>query len=365
MKNGKSFYEIFSGTKGVFPSMTDPDGDVVLAGSVTLCRSVENIPFTVNAPREMRISSADGMMSAISKAAKDTKIDFEHVFDLSNLSCDERGVLYERSFISHKAMREPETKRLAVSGDLDFSIALNDMEHIVIRSLARWDAIEKANNTVQTFDDALSNHIPYAFDATLGYLNSTPDLIGTGMKVACLLHLPALFIEGSIKTLRDTASSGGLEIEQFFEGNASSGGALYTVMNRGTLGESENGIFNRIKSVVSRIVIQERLARESIIKAKRDNVCDLVMRAAGLLKYAYLLSERDAFNYLSPIRFGIENGLIAGSTNEMDAMFYRLRTHHLSLECQETSSGDPLKYRAAIVKDILPDKLEICGEEHG
>ena len=62
--------------------------------------------------------------------------------------------------------------------------------------------------------------------------------------------------------------------------------------------------------VVPQIISYERLARQELVKERREKLHDQVSRAYGVLKTAQQISSEETMHLLSSVRMGINLGLI-------------------------------------------------------
>jgi protein arginine kinase len=83
---------------------------------------------------------------------------------------------------------------------------------------------------------------------------------------------------------------------------------MYQLSNQITLGLSEAELINNIKTVVSKIIEQERLARKHLLN-DAIGLEDRIYRAYGIVSNARILSSSECNKLLSDINYSIYNSL--------------------------------------------------------
>ena len=125
-------------------------------------------------------------------------------------------------------------------------------------------------------------------------------------------------------------------------------GHLHQISNRRTLGVNEEDLLRFLEEdFLSRVVREERRARDTLLSARREFLDDRVQRALAMLRHARLLGEREALDLLSELRLGIAVGLLTGVPLETASqLMQRVRSGHLtrSTGCTEE---EPLRIQRA------------------
>ena len=124
-------------------------------------------------------------------------------------------------------------------------------------------------------------------------------------------------------------------------------GHLHQISNRRTLGVDEEDLLRFLEEdFLSRVVREERRARDTLLSTRREFLDDRVQRALAMLRHARLLGEREA-DLLSELRLGIAVGLLTGVPLEtVSQLMQRVRSGHLtrSTGCTEE---EPLRIQRA------------------
>jgi protein arginine kinase len=235
------------------------------------------------------------------------------------------------------------------------SIMLNEEDHIRLQVITPGLQLRQSWEMISSIDDELGRKIDYAFSPNWGYLTACPTNVGTGLRVSVMLHIPALAAmetwgQGDGRTLGPTSSPPsllksvsdmGYAVRGMYGEGSQATGAFYQISNEATLGQSEEEIVDRIRSVVRQIVDRERDARYSILdtgywkrtrskKARkplsRIEIEDRIFRSYGTLINARLISSREALELLSWVSLGISLGMIGRKEEGLKTQDTRRKT---------------------------------------
>ena len=205
-------------------------------------------------------------------------------------------------------------------------------------------------------DTELGNIIPFSFDKTLGFLTSSPTEVGTGMKASIMLNLPGLTLANQISTVIKGINKLGLNVNGLYDENSSYIGNLYQISNQSTLGEIEEQIIERIENIVYQIVIHEKNARLNLLENKKEYLLNCIGRAYGTMRYSYIISEKEALNYLSILRMGIDLKMFSNlDFNILNDLLISVQNAHLQKITGINLNSSELDILRA---DIIRNKLQ-------
>ena len=132
-------------------------------------------------------------------------------------------------------------------------------------------------------------------------------------------------------------------------------GNLFQASNQTNLGEKEEDIINRLAKVIEQIIGHEQAARETLLEKKRTMLIDQVGRAYGILRNAYSMNSKEALNFLSLIRLGVDLGFFPDQFRmPADELFMETQPAHLQKNSQQKLSAEE---RDALRADIVRAKL--------
>lgn len=336
-------------SEGVF---SVPDQDVVLCGSVSLMRNVGGIPF----PPLMNDEERRGLLKEVHallcarnapQAEKFRFIAVDGIGETEAVSYVEQG-LADASFLS-----EREGRGLFISEDGSCGVMVNGENHVTIRTVKAGSDLPKAFACADRLETLLDKSMHFAFDPQLGYLTRNPAHLGTGMLVSFLLHLPALADSGAVARLSSNLIRIGFSLLSVREPAPEAGGAFYRLVNRMTMGLSEQDSVGNLGGIAKQIVAQEREARTEWLK--QLSVRNAVKKAVSSLFAARSLPFWEFADRMSLVRLGVACGLFSGvGIDAVDSLIRRVMPATLFLSCgPESSPEQVLEARAVAVKKAL------------
>jgi protein arginine kinase len=295
-----------------------PEAEIVLSSRVRLARNITGFSFPSLASDEQREKVLQLIKGIMQKEEAFT--DFQ-ILELESLSPLDRQVLVEKHLISPLLAKEARFSALMFREDEILSIMVNEEDHLRLQCLLPGLQLEKAWEEASRYDDLLETNVEYAFHENYGYLTACPTNVGTGLRVSVMLHLPALVIAEQINRILAAVYQVGLAVRGFYGEGTEMSGSLFQISNQVTLGQTEVEIWRNLYGVTKQLISQEKKAREHLLNKGREKLADRAGRALGTLKYARLISSREAMQLLSDLRLGAGLGLIKGisakSLNEL------------------------------------------------
>lgn len=300
--------------KSKWMEATGPDSDIVISSRVRLARNLVNYPFTHLMSQEQGQEVFEKVKDSIQNSnvlAKDIK-----TFKMKELSALERQVLVEKHLIS-PALAENSHGAVFISKDSSLSLMVNEEDHLRIQCLNSGLDLEKAWDFGSKVDDLLEERLTYAFDENKGYLTACPTNVGTGIRVSVMLHLPALVMTEQINRIFSTIAQVGLTVRGLYGEGTQAIGNIFQISNQITLGQKEEDIINNLKNVTQQIIDRERSARDYLMKERDINLKDIIGRAFGTLKHAYVISTKEAMEHLSNVRLGLDLNLVEGPDRKL------------------------------------------------
>ncbi len=279
-----------------------------------------------------------------------------HHCQINELEEFAREVLLERHLISAEHMVSSEAGRgIVVSEDENFSIMVNEDDHVRLQGLRSGLQLREIHADLLQIDEAMDKKLHYAYRDDIGYLSSSPMNVGTGMRVSVMLHLPGLVYSKQIDQVINALSKMGIIVRGIFGEGSTALGNLFQISNNSTLGESEAQIVDRLTKVVNQVIIHEENARQTLLTVNETFTYDLIGRAYGVLKHAYLLDTREALSKLSALRLGVDLGIFAFlTTAKVNELFVATQPGHLQMYAQKALSPEDCEiFRANLVRNKL------------
>lgn len=332
-----------------------PQNDVVVSSRVRLARNFKDYPFApFNKGSAEILAKTKNIVKDISGIVNQNL----NFVELNNLDQLTKVSLIEKHLISPELPTKSEAG-LILSQDEKISIMVNEEDHLRIQTIFPGFQIDQAWEMANNIDDIIDEKIGYAYNETYGYLTSCTTNVGTGLRASMMVHLPALTITGYVGPVLENASKVSVMVRGLYGEGTDAIGNMYQLSNQITLGISETELIANIKTVVSKIIEQERLAREHLLKDK-IGLEDRIYRAYGIVSNARILSSSECNRLLSDIKLGIDLGIIKDiRTSDIKEMMLITQPANLQKHYGEnfgTTQRDVA--RAQVVREMLNNKSE-------
>jgi len=222
----------------------------------------------------------------------------------------QRNVLVERRIISPVFADIDHPGMVIVNRDENISIMVNEEDHLRIQCIQPGLGLQKAWRSISRIDDALSEHLDYAFSGQFGYLTACTTNTGTGMRASLLIHLPALALLNRVEKIIEKLAATEVAVRGFYGEGTEPVGHIYQVSNQLTLGRSETAIIKRLESLAAKFSEYEHEARQKLLRDRRMELDDRVYRSLGTLQNARILSSSEFMRHYSMLILGEELELL-------------------------------------------------------
>jgi protein arginine kinase len=219
--------------------------------------------------------------------------------------------------------------------------------------------LKEAWDQINDVDTLLENRINYSVSGEYGYLTSSLDNIGTGMKASILVHLPGLVMTSLLSEMFKILRDKGLSTKPFGVSEDDEAGSIYEIYNYFTIGSSEEEIIQILTELSMSLLSLERKMRGIIYEKKRKRLEDKIFRSLGILKYSRSISQREALKLLSLVRLGISLNIVNEYTLEqvtslIMSAYMNLPGSSGESELSSLEDTKPQDYlRAQTIRDIL------------
>ncbi len=301
------------------------DQGVFLSADVSLVRNLADIPFpgTAGASPEVRHAASRMMMAALEQTGPE---------EWFGINCNELPEREQLLLAEGKLLTLPLTPNqlLLIHRKSDILCRINAENSLEMRCFALRDGLESAYGKLNALEKELEKKIRFAFHRRFGYLTPDPANAGTGLTVAVSLHLPAMTLRKSIKTLLDTADVLGIRICGFFGETAKFPGNIYCISNRSRMGETEQEILDRMAAYCARLIAEEEAERQRMKEQEKGLLMDFCCRSKAVLQNAYRIRTAEAMNALSGLRLAGEEGIFDCSAVQWDELLLQILPGHLT-----------------------------------
>lgn len=329
-----------------------PHSEVVMTSRVRLARNLRGFPFPGYSPERERVELME-MARPCVEALPEMKDGYSE--DYTSLSKIRKQVLVERHLISREHAARAAGCAVVVDRKQSVSIMINEEDHFRIQGIKAGLNLRSAFQLVDQVDTELEAALPYAFDDKLGYLTACPTNLGTGMRASVMLHLPALVLTDQINQVIKAVGKIGLAVRGLYGEGTEALGNLFQISNQHTLGEKEMEIIVQIEKVIESVVRSELNARQKLLEDNPVMLRDQVGRAFAILRYAHILTSKEALNLLSMLRLGADLDLVPNCDRSLlDMLLLEIQPAHLQLDAaRELSPEDRDARRAEITRARL------------
>jgi len=341
----------------------DRKNGLVLSSKILLARNLSNLPF----PNKLNyIKGRDNGKKIYNALKSELNAEELTLYEIWNIK-EEFGKQYlEKDLISEELLKNSDKGSFILNKEENLSIMINEKDHINLQYICEGLNLEEALKKATSIDDKIEKNFDYAFDEKLGYLTTSPENVGTGMKASVIVHLPALTMSEEIKNISKDLSKLGMNIKGIYSDGTKVYGNLYRIVNKVSLGLTEEDIISKLKEAVLNIILEENKFREILISKCRYELEDKVYRAYGILKAAILLDSKETVELLSNVRLGTELSLIEIDENKLNKLLILTSDSSLNNYVGRYLDAKEIKYeRARLVKEMLSWGKDRRFEEYG
>ena len=331
-----------------------PHDRIVMSSRVRLARNIRECAFPGWAKKPERIAALQIVQPAIQQLPQMAD---SFSVSMEELTAQDKLILVERHLISREHAARSTGSGLVLNRDETLCVMINEEDHMRIQSLRPGLQIRAAWQAIDATDSELEKRLDYAFSDEIGYLTACPTNLGTGIRVSAMLHLPGLVLDEQINPIIQSVNKLGLAVRGLYGEGTEALGNVFQVSNQMTLGESENGIVERLEKVLAQIIEHEENARLRLLetKAKKKGLLNHIGRAYGTLSNSHIITSKETMNLLSMMRLGIDMGLFSDTDRAIvEELFLLTQPGHLQKERAEKLTTEERDYiRANMLRERL------------
>lgn len=337
----------------------DNHNDIWLASTLSLFRNIENFNF----PAKMTAERRKQILPLLTKELlKVPELDHPLFFNAEEISPIEKEYLVEHflSIFGYQGTQAGEG--FVIDGTGQFLSTLNIHDHLHLQIMDVKGELEKSWNSLVKIEMQVGAALAYAFSQRFGYLTSNPVNCGTALKIALFLQPTALIHTGKLDDFIEKCSDKNFEITGFQGNPEEIIGDVLMVQNRYTLGVNEESILSSMRSFVTKLLVEEGSARNSIKQQESAAIKDKVSRAFAILIHSYQIDAIEALNAISLLKLGLQLGWMDGTTPAaLNELFFNCRRAHLFHNFGENIPQEELPHKRAefIHKTLTNVKLMI------
>lgn len=316
------------------------ESDVAVSTRIRFARNITGYKFVNN--------TNDSEQKKILEIFKDNKI----VPELKFIKLNELDELMQESLVEKHVISKDILNRkngaLLLNTDENICIMLNEEDHIRIQTMSAGLELEKMLELAEKIDERIAEKVEYSYSDIYGHLTACPTNVGTGLRASVMLHLPALRITGRIAKVLDVINKVNLNVRGVYGEGTEAVGDMYQVSNKISLGITNVEIINNVKTIVDKLIEQERNARE-FLNSKGVDFEDKIYRDYGLLTNARKITYKECARLVSTIKLGVDMGII----KEIDS----IKVNEISVIAK------PATLQKCYKKELTPEERDVKRAE--
>lgn len=326
---------------------------LVVSSRIRLARNVKGIAFPNRLDDDRSKDVVKAVEDAFYKVLKNEEL-FKTIYMWNEDKTSQEAFL-EKHLVSHKLLSNSSKAAFILDEKETISIMINEEDHLRVQCITAGLNLADAFDMAIKLDDLLEENLEFAFNEGFGYITTCPTNIGTGMRASAMVHLPALAMNEEITGVFKALSQVGMTLRGLYGEGSQALGNFYQISNQVTLGLQEEEIINNLTAVLNKIITQEKLSRENMLRKYKYELEDKIFRSLGLLKSAILINNKECLYNLSNVRMGVEMGIVEGMDIKiLNSLLVETQPASLqkSLGVKLSERERDLK-RAEIIKEIL------------
>ena len=309
------------------------DCDVVISTRVRLARNLASFPF----PSHFHGDDAERVQALVFDSfSKFPSPDSYHAVSIENIDSSGIKVFAERGFLDN-----PVGTGFVMGASDNIACMVNSQDHVRIISFVPGLNCQEAFRQCQYLDANLQASLQFAASYDFGFLTSALKDCGSGMKISVRLHLPALSYSGKMPEITESLQKKSLAVSACFGTGKDSSfciGSYYQIYTTCSCSGSELDQLVGIASAVMPVVESERKLNSEFSADVPTVIRDSVTRSYALAKFSRLITFREAIEFISNLKWGLNLGLLDGiEHSQLCALLCRIQEGHLQFVLKNSS----------------------------
>lgn len=326
--------------------------NIWLASTITLNRNIEKFKFPGKLPADRRkqilsLLGQDLLGLSLLKSPKLIKAE-----DMQPI---EKEFLSEH-FLSDRSLQQTHIgEAFVIDESGEFLAILNLGDHLTLQWIDFREELEATWDRLVKIEKELSTTINFAFSPRFGFLTSDPTQCGTALTARIFLHTPGLIyldrFDEIIKKYKEETIG-----QTSLQGNpADLVGDIVVFYNLYTLGLTEENILTSLRTLATKILVEEKSARLFLKQEKNLEIKDRISRAYGILLHSYQIEAIEALHAISLLKLGVDLEWITGITHAAlnELLLESLRAHLLCHYEEQVNQEDIPRKRAEFIHKSL------------
>lgn len=335
------------------------ESSIVLSTRVRLVRNLADFPF----PSKYRNDDALRVKNLIFDGfLKSDDADSFQTMGVASFDYISSQVLIERSLIEKSTLQSPGGGIImrikgqeAYSG---FVCTINDKDHLRISCFSSGFNLEFPFSVCKKTDLLLQESLQFAWTKECGYLASSINDIGSGMKLSARLVLPSTVFLGKMDELKSEINTKKYSLVPAFPESVSRN--IFQFSSTFCAEDSEIEQLASFEGCV-RTLIEHEKKNTIIVKEKYlTKAKDFILKYFGTVKFSLLLDFDISLAVISALKWGKNLGIITGISDEdIASLIFRLQEFHLRMSIKNQNFvfpediKDDEKEKAAFIRSII------------
>lgn len=325
-----------------------------LASTVRLFRNIEKFKFPVKLDGDRRKQ----IVSLLSKEFQGMEqLNKPNLFKAEELSSLEKEYLVEH-FLSNQSFHSTGSgEAFIIDASGEKMISLNLRNHVQFESIDTNSELETTWNQLVKLETSLGKNISYSYSSKFGFLTADPTQCGTGLSVTVFLQLSGLIhmemIDGILEKMVDESF-----VVTGIQGSPTEIiGDVIVIQNNYTLGVTEENIIGAVRSLATKLLLEEHAIRTQIKNKNNSEIKDKISRAFGILIHSYQIEAVEALNAISLLKLGVDLGWLEGiNMIQLNELFFNCRRAHLLCQFENKIPQEDIQHkRSEFIHKALKD----------
>lgn len=316
-----------------------------LGSTLTLLRNLEKFNF----PGRLADDKRKQIVSLLSRDfMKSNLLQETKVIKAEEMEPVQKEFLVEH-FLSMESFNQAHVgEAFVLDQSSEFLAVINLRDHLILKLIDSSEDLENAWNRLVKIESHLNKSVNFAFQSRFGFLTSDPGQSGTGLIVQIFLHLPALIYQNQLEDVIRKYKDDGIEQTGLQGDPHEIIGDIVAFHNSFTLGVTEDNILSSMRTLVTKVLVEEKSARSHLKNGDHSDIKDKVSRAYAILLHSYQIEAIEALHAISLLKLGIDLEWVTGTSHDiLNALFFTTRRAHLLCEYGEKIKQEEVSHKRA------------------
>lgn len=324
------------------------ENSIWLGSTLSLTRNLEKFNF----PAKLQTEKRKQIISFLTKEILSSKeLNQPQIIKAEDLPPIEKEYLVEH-YLSAQSFHQAYTGEAFVLDKTgEFLEILNLKDHILLEKVDIKEDLENSWDMLVKIEHEQSSSFNFAYSPKFGFLTSDPSQCGTGLVVTIFMHLPALIYSNQFDEILSKHKDNNVK-QTGLQGDPNEiVGDIVAFHNNYTLGVTEENILSTMRTLATKLVVEEKGLRNALKKENDAEVAvfkDKVSRAYGVLMHSYQIEAVEALQAISLLKLGLDLDWISGASQiKLNSLLFLCRRAHLLCQCGLKIAQEELPHRRA------------------